>query len=116
MTKKLETIQTQAHTRTVLTGCLSLILISLLMLAACTMPGSNQKVSKIRLSIQNVLPIPRKNVPIVLTRDQLRNVDPAFSFKAYSVVTGQAPREVMIQAQADDLDYDGERDQLCFSH
>ena len=84
------------------------------MLSACTMPGGNQKINKIRLSIQNTLPIPRKNVPIVLTRAQLRNVNPDFSFKAYSVVTGKAPQEVMIPAQADDLDYDGEGDQLCF--
>lgn len=113
------TIQTQENiqarvARTVLTICLSLALGFLLMLSACTMPGGNQKISKIRLSIQNTLPIPRKNVPIVLTRAQLRNVNPDFSFKAYSVVTGKAPREVMIPAQADDLDYDGEGDQLCF--
>ena len=108
-----ENIQTHV-VRTVLTICLSLTLGSLLMLSACTMPGGNQKINKIRLSIQNTLPIPRKNVPIVLTRAQLRNVNPDFSFKAYSVVTGTAPREVMIPAQADDLDYDGEGDQLCF--
>ena len=115
----METIHTekniQTHAvRTVLTICLSLTFGSLLMLSACTMPGGNQKISKIRLSIQNTLPIPRENVPIVLTRAQLRNVNPDFSFKAYSVVTGKAPREVMIPAQADDLDYDGEGDQLCF--
>ena len=108
-----ETIQ--AHgVRTVLTICLSLTLGSLLTLSACTMPGGNQKISKIRLSIQNTLPIKRQNVPIVLTRARLRNVNPDFSFKAYSVVTGKAPQEVMIPAQADDLDYDGEADQLCF--
>ncbi len=84
------------------------------MLNACTMPGGDQKISKIRLSIQNTLPIQRKKVPIVLTGAQLRKVNPDFTFKAYSVVTGKAPREVMIPAQADDLDYDGERDQLCF--
>ena len=78
------------------------------------MPGGNQKISKIRLSIQNMLPIKRKNVPIVLTGTELRNVNPDFSFKAYSVVTGEAPREAMIPAQADYLDYDGKLDQLCF--
>ncbi|CAI8045048.1 Probable cysteine desulfurase [Geodia barretti] len=87
---------------------------ALLILNACTFPGSNQKISKIRLTIQNTLPLPRKKVPIVLTGTQLRKVNPDFTFKAYSVVTGTAPREVMIPAQADDLDYDGERDQLCF--
>ena len=84
------------------------------MLSSCTMPGGNQNISKIRLSIQNTLPIDRKNVPIVLTATELRNVNPDFSFKAYSVVMGKAPREVMVPAQADDLDYDGELDQLCF--
>lgn len=93
---------------------LSLILVSLLVFGACTMPGGNQKISKIRLSIQNTLPVQRKKVPIVLTGAQLRQVNPDFTFKAYSVVTGTAPREVMVPAQADDLDYDGERDQLCF--
>lgn len=115
----METMYTQNNIQTdivkhVLTTCLSLTLGSLLMLSACTMPGGNQKVSKIRLSIQNTLPIKRKNVPIILTGYQLRKVNPDFSFKAYSVVAGKAPREVMIPAQADDLDYDGERDQLCF--
>ena len=94
--------------------CLSLVFVSLLIFDACTMPGGNQKISKIRLSIQNTLPIQRTKVPIVLTGAQLRKVNPDFTFKAYSVVTGKAPREVMIPAQADDLDYDGERDQLCF--
>ena len=109
--------QSNTHTHTVtpaLTTYLSLILGTLLMLNACTMPGGDQKISKIRLSIQNTLPIQRKKVPIVLTGAQLRKVNPDFTFKAYSVVTGKAPREVMIPAQADDLDYDGERDQLCF--
>ena len=115
----METLQTRENiqaraVRIALTICLSLTLGSLLMFSACTMPGGNQKISKIRLSIQNTLPIPRKNIPIVLTRAQLRNVNPDFSFKAYSVVTGKAPQEVMIPAQADDLDYDGEGDQLCF--
>ena len=105
----------QGHiAKTISRICLSLILVSLLMLGACTMPGSNQKISKIRLSIQNTLPIQRKKVPIVLTGTQLRKVNPDFNFKAYSVVTGNAPREVMVPAQADDLDYDGVRDQLCF--
>ena len=103
---------TQTHTLT--TICLSFILGVLLTLCACTMPGGQQKISKIRLSIQNTLPIARKKVPIVLTGAQLRQVNPDFTFKAYSVATGEAPREVMIPAQADDLDYDGERDQLCF--
>lgn len=101
-------VQNYAHVA--LWGVLGL----LLMLSSCTVPGGNQKISKIRLSIQNTLPIPRKSVPIVLTGEELREVNPDFSFKAYSVVVGTAPRETMLPSQADDLDYDGERDQLCF--
>ena len=93
---------------------LSLMLGILLIFNTCTMPGGNQNISKIRLSIQNTLPLPRKKVPIVLTGAQLRKVSPDFTFKAYSVVGGKAPREVMVPSQADDLDYDGELDQLCF--
>lgn len=78
------------------------------------MPGGNQKISKIRISVQNPLPIHRKNVPIVLTSEYLRKVNSDFSFKAYSVVVGKAPQERMLPSQADDLDYDGERDRLSF--
>ena len=109
----------QLHTaRPVFTICLSLLIGALLMLSACTMPGGNQEASKIRLSVHNTLPIARKNVPIVLTGTQLRKVNPDFSFKGCFVATvvpgAGAPREIMIPSQADDLDYDGERDQLCF--
>lgn len=112
----MKTIHTRNNiqTHTLTTICLSFILGALLTLCACTMPGGQQKINKIRLSIQNTLPIARKKVPIVLTGEQLRQVNPDFTFKAYSVATGKAPREVMIPSQADDLDYDGERDQLCF--
>ena len=112
-------IHQQNNTRTHITApvfrlSLSLMLGTLLIFSACTMPGGNQNISKIRLSIQNTLPLPRKRVPIVLTGAQLRKVNPDFTFKAYSVVSGKAPREVMVPSQADDLDYDGELDQLCF--
>ncbi len=93
---------------------LSLIITLLIIIAGCTLPGSGQKTNRIKFSIQNTLPIERKNVPIVMTLDQLRKVSPDFTLKAFSVVTGKAPREAMIPAQADDMNYDGERDQLVF--
>ncbi len=92
----------------------SFIVIFLIFIAGCPLPGSGQKTSRIKFSIQNTLPIERKNIPIVMTLDQLRKVNPDFTLKAFSVVTGKAPREAMIPAQADDIDYDGERDQLVF--
>lgn len=91
-----------------------LILAFLVISVGCAFPGGKQKTNRIRFTIQNTRPIDRKNVPIVLTIEQLRKVSPDFSLKAYNVVTGKAPREAMIPAQADDLNYDGERDQLVF--
>ena len=93
---------------------LSLIISFLIIVAGCTVPGSSQKSSRIKFSIQNTLPIERKNVPIVLTIDQLRNVSPDITLKALFVVTGKERRETMIPAQTDDINYDGERDQLVF--
>ncbi len=86
----------------------------LILFAGCAFPGSKQDTNRIRFSIQNTLSIERKNVPIVLTLEQLQKVSPDFSLNAFSVVTGKAPREAMIPAQADDIDYDGVRDQLVF--
>ena len=93
---------------------LSVIIGFLIIFAGCTLPGGKQQTNRIRFTIQNTLSIPQKNVPIVMTLAQLRKVSPDFSLQAYSVVTGKAPREAMIPAQADDLNYDGERDQLVF--
>lgn len=93
---------------------LSLIIIFLIIVVSCTVPGSGQKSSRIKFSIQNTLPIERTNVPIVLTIDQLRNVSPDITFNALAVVTGKDRQESMIPAQADDINYDGERDQLVF--
>ncbi len=107
-------IHTQNNIKQVITTCFWFIIGFLIVLSGCMPPGGRQKVSRIRFSVQNTLPIPRKNVPIVLTSEQLRKVNPDFSFKAFSVVTGEAPKEVPIPAQADDLNYDGERDQISF--
>lgn len=86
----------------------------LIVIAGCTFPGGKQDTNRIKLSIQNTLRVDRENIPIVLTLNQLRKVSPDFSLRAYSVVTGKAPREAMVPAQADDINYDGERDQLVF--
>ena len=86
----------------------------LIIISSCTFPGGKQDTNRIRLSIQNTLRVDQENIPIILTLEQLKKVSPDFSLNAFSVVTGEAPREVMVPAQADDLDYDGIRDQLIF--
>lgn len=93
---------------------LNLLLCALILLTGCTLPGGKQDTSRISISIQNTLRIDRDNIPIVLTLEQLKKVNADFSLNAFSVVTGKAPREAMIPAQADDVDYDGVRDQLIF--
>ncbi|MCG9129590.1 DUF4861 family protein, partial [Candidatus Poribacteria bacterium] len=86
----------------------------LIIISSCTFPGGKQDTNRIRLSIQNTLRVDQENIPIILTLEQLKKVSPDFSLNAFSVVTGEAPREAMVPAQADDLDYDGIRDQLIF--
>lgn len=96
---------------------LSLILISLFGSIGCA-PRDSQ-IPQIRVSIQNSLPIERKENPIILTIDQLRKIAPDFSFDAYMILPDAPPenqreRPQPIACQADDLDYDGQKDQLTF--
>ena len=93
---------------------LYLLFCYLIIMTGCTFPGGKQETNRISLSIQNTLRVDRDNIPIVLTLEQLKKVRADFSLNAFSVVTGKAPREAMIPAQADDVDYDGVRDQLIF--
>lgn len=87
----------------------------LLWIVGCNFPGSqNRDIPQIQLTIQNTLPIKRVNVPIVLSLAELREIAPDFSFNVYLVVSGQAPAEVEIPSQADDTNYDGQKDELVF--
>ena len=82
-------------------------------LISCAPPGSrNRKIPEIKLTVQNTLPIQRRDVPVVVTLSELREIAPDFSFDAYLVVSGQPPAEV--PSQADDLNYDGLKDELVF--
>ncbi len=93
---------------------LYLLLWCLFIMMGCTFPGGKQDTNRIRVAIQNTLRVDRDNIPIVLTLEQLKKVSADFSLNAFSVVTGKSPREAMIPSQADDVDYDGVRDQLVF--
>ena len=98
-----------------LNNILKLYILSILIFyIGCTFPGSKKDANRIRFTIQNTLSTPQKSIPINLSLDRLKTVKSDFSLKAFSVVTGKAPKEAMIPAQADDLDYDGVRDQLTF--
>ena len=87
----------------------------LLWIVGCNFPGGqNRDIPQIQLTIQNTLPVKRANVPIVLSLAELREVAPDFSFDAYLIVTGHPPAEIEIPSQADDTNYDGQKDELVF--
>ncbi len=87
----------------------------LLWIAGCNFPGGqNRDIPQIQLTIQNTLPVKRVNVPIVLSLAELRQVASDFSFDAYLVVSGQPPAQIEIPSQADDTNYDGQKDELVF--
>ena len=87
----------------------------LLGIVGCNFPGGqNRDIPQIQLTIQNTLPVKRVNVPIVLSLAELREVAPDFSFDAYLVVTGHPPAEIEIPSQADDTNYDAQKDELVF--
>ena len=87
----------------------------LLWIAGCTFPGDqNRDIPQIQLTIQNTLPVKRVNVPIVLSLAELRQVASDFSFDAYLVLSGLPPAEAEIPSQADDTNYNGQKDELVF--
>ena len=87
----------------------------LLWIVGCNFPGDqNRDIPQIQLTIQNTLPVKRVNVPIVLSLAELRQIAADFSFDAYLVVSGQPPAEIEIPSQADDTNYDGQKDELVF--
>lgn len=92
--------------------CLFLLVILMWSLMSCNFSGRNRTPPQIKLTIQNTLPIKRLNVPIVLTLEELKAVASDFSFDAYLVDAGQQRAE--IPSQVDDMDYDGQKDELIF--
>lgn len=92
----------------------SILLLGVLMwsLMGCNFSGRNRPPPQIKLTIQNTLPIKRLNVPVVLTLEELRSVAPDFSFDVYLVNPSQRGAE--IHSQTDDINYDGQKDELVF--
>ena len=87
----------------------------LLGIVGCNFPGGqNRDIPQIQLTIQNTLPVKRTNVPIVLSLAELKQVASDFSFDAYLVISGHPPAEIEIPSQADDTNYDGQKDELVF--
>lgn len=92
--------------------CYLLLGIWIWTLMGCDFSGKNRTPPEIKLTIQNTLPIKRTDVPIVLTLEELRSVASDFSFDAYMVNSGRRGTE--IHSQVDDMNYDGQKDELVF--
>ena len=80
--------------------------------SSCNYPGRGGKVPEIRLTIENPLPIKRTDVPIVLKLSDLKKVADDFSLNMFRVTAADKSQD--IPSQADDVNYDGERDELVF--
>ena len=91
---------------------LSILLSVAFLFNSCNYPGRGGKVPEIRLTIENPLPIKRTDVPIVLKLDDLKKVADDFSLKMFRVATADKSQD--IPSQADDINYDGKRDELVF--
>ena len=88
----------------------SIFLTLAFIITSCTYPGRG-KAPEIRLTIENPLPIKRKDVPIILKLSDLKKVAADFSLNMFRVATADN-RD--ISSQADDMNSDGERDELVF--
>jgi len=90
----------------------SIFLTVAFLISSCAYPGGRGKVPEIRLTIENPLPIKRTDVPIILKLDDLKKVADNFSLNMFRVTTADKSQD--IPSQADDINYDGKRDELVF--
>ena len=95
------------------------LLLTLLILAVfcwgCQPPAEQHLIN---LSFKNELPIVRQHLPIRITLDQLKTVSSDFTFAAFALAMGDPTdrqnQPERISYQADDLNYDGRKDELLF--
>jgi hypothetical protein len=90
----------------------SIFLTVAFLISSCAYPGGRGKVPEIRLTIENPLPIKRTDVPIILKLDDLKKVADNFSLNMFWVTTADKSQD--IPSQADDINFDGKRDELVF--
>ena len=96
-------------------SCVLFILLTVpFFIGSCALPGQGKKSTKVSLTINNSLLVKRTDVPIVLSLEELKKVAGDFSLNAVFVVYANTPRPTPIASQMDDIDNDGERDELVF--
>jgi len=99
--------------------CIVLLLFLIAFLLSSCFPRGRREVPTVEITIENPLPIKRTDVPIVLKLSEIRKVAEDFSFDLSYIITpserpkrGQQPD--IIASQADDMDYDGVKDEMIF--
>ncbi len=86
---------------------------SLSLLIGCAFPKQKSQIPKVNIQLRNPLPTERKNIPVALTVQQVRQIAPDFAMDAYVVVDPNQSGE-LIPSQAEDTDYDSVLDTLIF--
>jgi len=83
-------------------------------IGSCSLPGQRKNLPKVSLTVSNTLSVKRTDVPIVLSLAELKKAASDFSLNAVIVAYANAPQPVPIPSQVDDIDNDGEKDELVF--
>lgn len=85
--------------------------ITLYLISGCSMPGRRKDVPKIEMVVSNTLSIKRTDEFVVLKVPELKSMVPDFSKDAFIVIQSGSNQE--IPHQLDDIDNDGEDDEIA---
>lgn len=96
--------------RKALIGLLAFTLV-LSIISGCTFPGKRREVPQIQMLVSNPLPVKRIDEFVVLPVAELKEMAPDFSHEAFVVMDTASKQE--IPYQLDDMDNDGEGDEIA---
>jgi hypothetical protein len=97
--------------RKALTSLLAFTLVLSTFISGCTFPGKRREVPQIQMLVSNPLPVERTDEFVVLPVADLKEMAPDFSPEAFVVMEAAAKQE--IPYQLDDMDNDGEGDEIA---
>jgi hypothetical protein len=92
--------------------CLLIYALALsILISGCTLPGRRKEGPKIEMIVDNPLPVKRTDEFVVFKVADLKEIAPDFSPEAFFVLQADSNQE--IPNQSDDIDNDGERDEIA---
>jgi hypothetical protein len=109
--KRLERNFAQAFCPKSLTSFLAFTLVLAIFIYGCTFPGKRREVPQIQMLVNNPLPVERTDEFVVLPVADLKDMAPDFSPEAFVVMDTASNQE--IPYQLDDIDNDGEGDEIA---